>query len=64
VIAALSFYDDFHTVSFKVKLGGQVIAIIVGLTAGIVIDMVHLPVFGEVYFGDWAYPLTFCGFWD
>jgi UDP-GlcNAc:undecaprenyl-phosphate/decaprenyl-phosphate GlcNAc-1-phosphate transferase len=59
VIATLSFYDDFHTVSFKVKLGGQIIAIIIGLTAGIVIDMVHLPVFGEVYFGDWAYPLTF-----
>lgn len=59
VIATLSFYDDFHTVSFKVKLGGQIIAIIVGLSTGIVIDMVHLPIFGEVNFGVWAYPLTF-----
>lgn len=59
VIAALSFYDDFHAVSFKVKLGGQIIAIIVGLSTGIVIDMVHLPIWGEVYFGVWAYPLTF-----
>lgn len=59
VIATLSFYDDFHIVSFKVKLGGQIIAIIVGLYTGMVIDMVHLPVFGEIYFGAWAYPLTF-----
>ncbi len=59
VIAALSFYDDFHVVSFKVKLGGQIVAIIVALSTGIVIDIVHLPVFGEVYFGIWAYPLTF-----
>lgn len=59
VIASLSLYDDFQPVSFKVKLGGQVIAIIVGLSAGIVIDMVHLPVFGEVNLGAWAYPITF-----
>lgn len=59
VIATLSFYDDFHAVSFKVKLGGQITAIIVGLSTGIVIDMAHLPVWGEVYFGVWAYPLTF-----
>ena len=59
VIATLSFYDDFHTVSFKIKLGGQVIAIIVGLISGIVIDRIHLPVFGEVSIGVWAYPLTF-----
>ena len=59
VIAALSFYDDFHAVSFRIKLGGQIIATIVGLTAGIVIDRVHLPVFGEVNMGAWAYPITF-----
>lgn len=59
VIAVLSFYDDFHIVSFKVKLGGQIIAIIVGLYSGIVIDVLHLPFLGEVYIGIWAYPLTF-----
>ena len=59
VIGALSFYDDFHTVSFKVKLGGQIIAVIVGLAAGIVIDRIHLPDLGEVSLGAWAYPLTF-----
>lgn len=61
VLAALSLYDDFHTVSFKFKLGGQIVAILVGLSAGIVIDQVHLPIFGVVNFGFWAYPLTF--FW-
>ena len=59
VIATLSFYDDFHVVSFRVKLSGQIISIIVGLYSGIVIDVVHLPFFGEVNVGILAYPLTF-----
>ena len=59
VIAGISLYDDFQPISFKLRLAGQVIAIIVGLSTGIVIDLVHLPVFGEIYFGVWAYPLTF-----
>lgn len=59
MIAILSMYDDFRTISFKIKLAGQTIAVITGLTAGIVIDAVHLPVFGELYLGVWAYPLTF-----
>ncbi|MDD4927922.1 MAG: MraY family glycosyltransferase [Gallionella sp.] len=61
VLATISLYDDFHTVSFRFKLAGQVVAILVGLSAGIVIDEVHLPVLGTVDFGLWAYPLTF--FW-
>lgn len=59
VIATLSLYDDFHTVSFKFKLGGQIIAIIAALLAGVLIDLVHLPTVGEIHFGVWAYPLTF-----
>lgn len=59
VITALSLYDDFFDVSFKYKLGGQIIAIIVGLFSGILIDKVHLPIFEEVNIGVWAYPLTF-----
>lgn len=58
IIATLSLYDDFNTVSYKIKLAGQTIGIIVGLSAGIVIDLVHLPVLGQVHFGFWAYPLT------
>lgn len=59
VIATLSLYDDFKTVSFKIKLGGQIVAIAAALLAGVLIDLVHLPVIGELYFGAWAYPLTF-----
>jgi UDP-GlcNAc:undecaprenyl-phosphate GlcNAc-1-phosphate transferase len=59
VLAAIALYDDFHTVSFKFKLGGQIVSIIAALMAGIVIDEVHVPVFGVVDFGIWAYPLTF-----
>lgn len=59
MIAVLSLYDDFKPVSFKVKLGGHLTAIVVVMVAGIVIDLVHLPVIGEVRFGAWAYPLTF-----
>lgn len=58
VIAALSLRDDFYPISFIAKLGGHIVAIIISLSAGIVIDMAHLP-FGVVYFGFWAYPLTF-----
>ena len=58
VIAALSLYDDFRHVSFRVKLGGQVIAIIVAMLSGIVIDVTYLPSLGEVRWGWWAYPLT------
>lgn len=59
VITVLSLYDDLFDVSFKLKLGAQIFAIIIGLLSGILIDKVHLPVFGEVSFGAWAYPLTF-----
>lgn len=58
VIAALSFYDDLRHVPFTIKLGGHVLAIIVAMCAGIVIDMTHLPFFGEVRWGWGAYPLT------
>lgn len=59
IIAVLSLYDDFKPVSFKVKLGGHITAIIVVMIAGIVIDLIHLPVIGEVHIGALAYPLTF-----
>jgi len=59
MLAVISFYDDFHTVSFRFKLGGQLLAILLALWSGIVIDQLHMPIFGVVDFGIWAYPLTF-----
>ncbi len=58
VIAVFSFYDDLRPVSFKIRLGGHVLAILVAMWAGIVIDVTYLPFFGEVRWGWGAYPLT------
>lgn len=59
VIAAISLYDDINRCSFKIKLGGQLLAIAIAMLAGIVIDKANLPWLGEVQLGWWAYPLTF-----
>jgi len=58
IIAAISFYDDMRHCPFGVKLTGQLLAIIVAMQAGIVIDVMHLPVLGLVELGGWAYLLT------
>lgn len=58
VIAALALIDDFRPLSFLTRLSGYVLAIIVAMYAGIVIDVTYLPFFGEVRWGWGAYPLT------
>jgi len=58
IIAAISFYDDMKHCPFRVKLTGQLLAIIVAMLSGIVIDVMHLPWWGLVELGGWAYPLT------
>ena len=58
MIAGLAFFDDLRTVSFRIRLGGYILATVVAMWAGIVIDVTHFPLFGEVHWGWWAYPLT------
>ena len=58
VIGALSLYDDFRHVSFKIKFAGHILAVVAAMISGIVIDVTHLPFFGEVRWGWGAYPLT------
>lgn len=58
IIATISLYDDIKRCSFKIKLTGQLLAIVVAMLAGIVIDVTSLPLLGEVHWGWWAYPLT------
>jgi len=58
LVTALSFSDDLRPVSFRIRLGGHVLAILVAMWAGIVIDVTFLPFFGEVHWGWGAYPLT------
>ena len=59
VIAGISVYDDVYHCSFKIKLGGQLLAISIAILSGIVIDVTHLPWLQEVHWGWYAYPLTF-----
>ncbi|MDD4977065.1 MAG: MraY family glycosyltransferase [Gallionella sp.] len=59
LIAALSFYDDFKQLSFKIKLVAHVLAILVMMLSGIVMYIPALPFLGEIHLGWWAYPLTF-----
>lgn len=58
IISTISFYDDIRHCHFRIKLGSQLLAIFVAMLSGIVIDVMHLPLLGEVALGGWAYPLT------
>ncbi|MBU1215235.1 MAG: undecaprenyl/decaprenyl-phosphate alpha-N-acetylglucosaminyl 1-phosphate transferase [Gammaproteobacteria bacterium] len=58
MIATISFYDDVKHCAFEIKLAGQLLAVIVAMSSGIVIDVMHLPLLGEVGLGWWAYPIT------
>lgn len=58
LIAAVSFYDDIKHRGLKVKLGTQLVSILVVMAAGNVIDVVRLPWFGEVQAFIVLYPLT------
>ena len=57
-IAALSIFDDLHGLSFKVKLGLQVLCAGGVMAYGVTADQVHLPVIGLWEFGWLAYPIT------
>ena len=58
-IAAISLYDDMTQKSFVVKLATQLIAVVIVLASGLVIDRIALPVAGLVTLGWVAYPLSF-----
>lgn len=59
VMALISFYDDIKSYSFKIKLLTHILAIIVLLFSGIVIDAMAVPFFGVVKLGLCGYFLTF-----
>lgn len=58
-IAGISFYDDIHNKSYKIKLITQSIAAFVVIAFGIVINEITLPLIGQVHLGIIAYPITF-----
>lgn len=58
LIAGVSFYDDIQHRGFKVKLGTQLVSILIVMAAGNVIDVIRLPWLGEVQAFIVLYPLT------
>lgn len=58
VIATMSLYDDIKHCSYKIKLAGHLLAIIVAMLSGIIIDVIALPGIGSINLGLWGIPLT------
>lgn len=59
LIAAISFYDDMKNKPFLMKLLTQLIAVIVVLVVGIVIDKINIPFSGDIELLWLGYPLSF-----
>ncbi|MEW6335102.1 MAG: MraY family glycosyltransferase [Thermodesulfobacteriota bacterium] len=59
LIAAISLYDDMKNKPFLMKLMTQIIAVIVVLSVGLVIDQINIPFSGDVMVGWLGYPLSF-----
>lgn len=58
LIAGVSFYDDIRHRGLNVKLGIQLVSIVIAIAAGNVIDGLYLPWIGEVKAYLVLYPLT------
>lgn len=59
LIALISFYDDLKAYTFKIKLITHLVAIVVVLVTGIVLDQLALPLVGNVVLGWVGYAITF-----
>jgi len=59
LIAVISLYDDITNKSIKFKFASQVVAVLLVLFFGIVIDTISLPILGAVSLGWSAYIISF-----
>ena len=59
LIAVISFYDDVRNKPYLVKLLTQIVAIVVVLAVGIVIDKLQIPEVGELNLNWLRYPISF-----
>ena len=59
LIAAVSFYDDIKNKPFLIKLLTQIVAVVVVLATGVVIDKINIPFSGDVQLGWLGYPISF-----
>lgn len=58
LMLTLGIFDDVRGVRARTKLGAQLVAALVAYRCGFRIDVVSLPLFGDVALGVWALPLT------
>ena len=59
-IAAVAFLDDVRNWSFRIKLAAQLVAAIIAVAGGLVVDTLNLPLLGPVSLGWAGAPLTVC----
>ena len=59
LVAAISLYDDLKDKPFVVKMATQLIAVVVVLAAGLVVDQLAMPYVGLVSLGWFSYPISF-----
>ena len=60
-VALLSFLDDLKRIRSVLKLAVMIIAILIAMWGGILLDQLFIPGMGSVHLGWFAYPLTL--FW-
>ncbi|MCF8056445.1 MAG: undecaprenyl/decaprenyl-phosphate alpha-N-acetylglucosaminyl 1-phosphate transferase [Desulfocapsa sp.] len=60
-VALISFLDDLKTIRSVLKLAVMIIAILIAMWGGILLDQLFIPGIGYVHLGWLAYPLTL--FW-
>ncbi len=58
VIALLGMYDDVRGAGAKVKFFVQIVAALIAMSSGLVLDSILIPYDGSVSTGMFAYPLT------
>lgn len=59
LVAGISLYDDIKNKPFVIKMATQLVAVLLVLAFGIVVDQITLPYAGVVQFGWWGYPISF-----
>lgn len=59
VMAAISYYDDMKSYPFQIKLVTHMLAVLLVLAAGIVVDKLSIPPYGMVELGWIGYLITF-----
>ena len=59
LISGISFYDDIRGRPYIIKLTAQLLAVLLVLVFGVVIDVITLPTVGAVELGWLGYPISF-----